>query len=151
LSVPDAKVVSLPTSRKLLCGVYAVIAVAALIGPWSQNAAYSDDLPNLLTTFWGETKANPASRSVTVDIVLFALAAAILMVIEARKHNVKFVWAYIVGAFIIAISVTFPLFLIAREVKIAQSDVAHLRARDTALLILMGVSTAVFVLWVDLG
>jgi hypothetical protein len=33
----------------------------------------------------------PASRSLTVDIVLFFLAAGILMVVEARKHGVKYV------------------------------------------------------------
>jgi len=32
-------------------------------------------------------------------------AAAIFMVIEARKHDVPFVWAYIVGGMLIAITV----------------------------------------------
>jgi hypothetical protein len=40
-------------------------------------------------------------------LLLFALAATILMVIEARKHGVKFVWLYIAGGLAIAISVTF--------------------------------------------
>jgi hypothetical protein len=44
------------------------------------------------------------------------------MVIEARKHNVRFVWAYIVGGILVAISVTFPLFLIARELRMRTSD-----------------------------
>jgi hypothetical protein len=77
---------------------------------------------------------NPASRSITVDIVLFFLAAAILMVIEARKHNVRFVWAYILGGMLIAISVTFPLFLLARELRLEPSDAEHLRSVDTVLL-----------------
>jgi len=42
------------------------------------------------------------------------------MVIEARKHGVRFLWAYIVFAFAIAISVTFPLFLWARERAMAK-------------------------------
>ena len=33
---------SLPTSRKILCAVYGVIAVAALVATWSQNLAYFD-------------------------------------------------------------------------------------------------------------
>ena len=42
---------------------------------------------------------------------MLGLAVAILMVIEARRVGVKFVWAYIIGAFAIAISAVFPLFL----------------------------------------
>jgi hypothetical protein len=30
----------MPASRKLLCAVYATIAVAAVIATWSQNLAY---------------------------------------------------------------------------------------------------------------
>ena len=48
--------------------------------------------------FLNDSKVTPASRSITVDIVLFFLAAGILMVVEARKHGVRFVWAYIAGA-----------------------------------------------------
>jgi hypothetical protein len=51
------------------------------------------------------------------------------MVIEARKHGVRFVWAYIVGGLAIAISVTFPLFLIA----------------------VLAVAAAGMTIWVDMG
>jgi len=104
----------LPTSSKVLCAVYGVVALIALIATWSQNAAYFDNPGGFLLDFFNDSKVTPASRSLTVDIVLFFLAAAILMVVEARKHGVRFVWAYIAGGFAIAISVTFPLFLIAR-------------------------------------
>ena len=50
---------------------------------------------DFFVTFWRDAKVAPASRVLTVDILLFTLAAMILMVIEARKHNVRFVWAYI--------------------------------------------------------
>src|SRR5262245_22775321 len=103
---------ALPTSSKALCAVYGAIAIAALIATWSQNAAYFDNPGGFLLDFLNDSKVTHASRSLTVDIVLFFLAAAILMVIEARKHGVRFVWAYIVGGLAIAISVTFPLFLI---------------------------------------
>jgi hypothetical protein len=137
------------TSRKLLCAVYALVALAALVATWSQNVAYSGDPANLLSTFWTAAKVNPASRSITVDIALFFLAAAILMVIEARKHQIKFVWAYLIGGLLIAISVTFPLFLIARELRMADSDAERLRPADIVLLALLGIGTAAFVLWVD--
>jgi len=114
--------IALPTSSKVLCAVYGAIAIAALIATWSQNAAYFDNPGGFLFDFFNDSKVTPASRSLTVDIVLFFLAAAILMVIEARKHGVRFVWAYIVGGLAIAISVTFPLFLIARELRVGRTE-----------------------------
>ena len=114
--------IALPTSSKVLCAVYGAIAIAALIATWSQNAAYFDNPGGFLFDFFNDSKVTPASRSLTVDIVLFLLAAALLMVIEARKHGVRFVWAYIVGGLAIAISVTFPLFLIARELRVGRTE-----------------------------
>ncbi len=113
-------------SRKLLCTVYTAIALVALIATWSQNILFFRGGGEFLG-FWEATKANPASRSITVDIALLLLAVAILMVIEARRLGVKYVWAYILGGFLIAISVTFPLFLLARELRLEKSDATQLR------------------------
>lgn len=109
-------------NRRMLCGVYALIAAAALIATWSQNLAYLHSPSGFLNSFLQDLKVNAASRSITVDILLFFLAAAIFMVLEARRCGVRYVWAYIVGGMLIAISVTFPLFLIARERKLATMD-----------------------------
>ena len=82
---------------------------------------------------------------------MFALAVGILMVVEARKHNVRFVWTYIVGAFFIAVSVTFPLFLIARELRMGTSEGPHLRAVDAILLALLAVANGSLTIWIDVG
>lgn len=140
---------AMPTSSKVLCAAYAAIAVAAVIATWSQNLAYAGHGADLLRVFWEDTKANPASRSITADIALFLLAAAILMVVEARKHGVKFVWAYILGGFLVAISVTFPLFLIAREVRLSRTDATRLSTTDTVGLAVLAVAVAAFTIWVD--
>src|SRR6478609_3709693 len=105
-------------SRKLLCAAYAAIALVALAATWSQNILFFGGGGFL--GFWDATKANHATRSITVDIALLLLAVAILMVIEARRLGVKFVWAYIIGGFLIAISVTFPLFLLAGELRFSR-------------------------------
>jgi len=125
------------SSRAILCSVYAAIALAALIATWSQNLAYfnspADFIP-VLGLFLEDTRVNPAARSITVDIALLFLAAAIFMVIEARKHGMRAVWLYIAGGLFLAISVTFPLFLIARELKLAEPAAKHVRAIDIVLL-----------------
>jgi hypothetical protein len=135
-------------SRKLLCAAYAAIALVALIATWSQNILFFKGGGSLMG-FWEATKANPASRSITVDIALLLLSVAILMVIEARRLGVKFVWAYIIGGFLIAISVTFPLFLLARELRLAKSDATELRNVDSILLAALAGFTLAFTIWVD--
>jgi Terpene cyclase DEP1 len=142
---------ALPTASKTLCAVYAVVSIAALVATWSQNAAYFDNPGRFLVDFLNDSRVTPASRSLTVDILLFFLAAGILMVVEARKHGVRFVWLYILGGCAIAISVTFPLFLIAREMRVGRTEETRLGAVDAALLAVFAVVVAGLTIWVDMG
>jgi hypothetical protein len=143
---------SLPTSSKVLCVVYGVIAVAALIATWSQNAAYFHaGIAGFINDFFVDTKATHASRSITVDILLFFLAAAIFMVIEARKHDIRWVWAYILGGAFIAMSVAFPLFLIARELRLGTAEGPRLRVVDTIVLAALAVAIVGLTIWIDLA
>lgn len=111
----------LPRRSVLLCVFYGLIASVALIATWSQNIAYfrgAADLAGVLEGFGQfvpDTRVNPASRSITLDIALLVLAASAFMIVEARRLGIRFVWAYILLGFLVAISVTFPLFMIARE------------------------------------
>ncbi|NDJ89412.1 DUF2834 domain-containing protein [Mycolicibacter kumamotonensis] len=136
-------------AAKIRCAIYAAIAVVALIATWSQNLAY--DFAEVFPRFLQETTVTPASRSITADIVLLLLAAAFLMVLEARRHNVRFVWAYIAGGLLIAISVTFPLFLIARERRLAaeNSETPALGVVDKVLLTVLTLAMAAAALWID--
>lgn len=139
----------LPTTTKVLCAAYGAIAVVALIATWSQNLAYLDRGAGFFLAFWEDTKVNAAARSITADIALFLLAAVIFMVYEARKHGIKFVWVYIVASFFIAISVTFPLFLLARELRIHRTEAPRIGAGDTVGLVLIAVLTLAFTIWID--
>jgi hypothetical protein len=131
--------------------VYGVIALGALVATWSQNAAYFGDPGGFLVNFLDDSRVTPASRSLTVDILLFGLAGMILMVIEARKRGVRYVWAYIACGLAIAISVAFPLFLIARELRIGRTEATRLGAVDTVLLAALAVVTAGLTIWVGMG
>lgn len=120
-------------TRQLLCVFYGLVALTALIMTWSQNLLYfTGPSPAGFGQYLLELKVNGAARSFTVDIGLFLLAAAGLMVIEARKLGVRFVWLYILLGFAIAISVTFPLFLIAREMRLAKTDTTPSSVKPTA-------------------
>lgn len=70
---------------------------------------------------------------------------------QARRHDIKFVWFYIVGGMVIAISATFPLFLIARELRIAPTDAPRLGVADTAAPAVFAVAVAALTIWVQMG
>lgn len=113
----------MPLSRKILCFTYALVAVLALLGTWSHNLAYLHGgfvAANL--AFWHDTLANPASRSITVDLFFLGLAVFVWMVLEARRLGMRGVWLYLLFGMLIAISVTVPLFLINRELALAERE-----------------------------
>lgn len=118
----------MPRSRWILCLGYFAVAVLALFGTFTQNVRYMHPEEGRVlgfayatARFWPETLATPASTSITVDLGLLLIPIFALMILEARRLGIRFVWLYIVGGILIAISVTFPLFLIAREWRLAKA------------------------------
>jgi hypothetical protein len=113
-------------SRTAFARLYVAIAALALIATWRQNIWFllegERGLAGGLLDFWPALLVNRATTSITVDIFLFGLAAVVWMVVEARRHQVRNVWVYVLLSFVIAISVTFPLFLAAREHRLAALD-----------------------------
>lgn len=110
----------IPRSR--LAFFYGVLAFLALLATWHQNLHYfgGGAAPgSAFATFWKETFANPAAASITLDLFLLVVAVSIWMVLEARRLGMPYVWLYIVVGALIAISVTFPLFMLMRERRLA--------------------------------
>ena len=134
------------TTRKALIVFYALVAIVALFATWSQNLQYyMGDGPAVGGSYMGDLKATPASRSFTVDIGLYLLAGAALMLVEGRRVGVRFVWLYIIFGFLVAISVTFPLFLIARELRLAKAETTSsaIRLAVTDIIVLALTTLAV--------
>lgn len=118
----------MPVSRKALCVAYGLIAVLALVGCWANNVQYVHlGLVGTNASFVRDTLANPASRSVTVDLLFLLTAVLIWMVLEARRLGMRRVWLYVFFGAGIAISVTVPIFLINRERALAATE-----SRDVA-------------------
>jgi hypothetical protein len=143
---------AMPTSRKLLCALYTTIAIAALIGTYSQAIAYFTGIFDVIPSFGhfiADSKVTPASRFITAEDVSLFLAAVIFMAIEARRHSIRLVWAYIAGGALIAISVVLPLFLIARELRRPTSNATHLKAVDIVPLAAVAFGCIGLVIFVD--
>lgn len=139
-------------TSKLLCIFYAAVALIALYGTWSENLAYFAPGAAGGAGFLPDLKVNPASRSISIDIGFFLLAAAAFMVFEARRIGQRFVWVYIALGFAVAISVTFPLFLLGRELRMASSapvtqPSAAMRALDLFGLALVTALTLYLAYW----
>jgi hypothetical protein len=79
---------------------------------------------------------------------------SVWMVLEARRLQVRNVWLYVLFAITIAISVTFPLFLYAREHRLAALQAASTEPQpstsDKLGLGFLTVGTVAFALWCTL-
>lgn len=95
-----------------LAFVYLLLAVAGLIGTWTFNVLaivqMADFIGDLVTS-------GPAVSSITVDLLVVAVAGSVFIIVEARRLRMRFGWLYVVGAGLTAFAFTFPLFLAMRE------------------------------------
>ncbi|WP_374008381.1 DUF2834 domain-containing protein [Leifsonia sp. LS-T14] len=91
---------------------YIVLALIGLVGTWAFNIsavlAHRDYLGD-----W--TGSGPAVTSLTIDILVAAVAAIVFMVVESRRIGMRRVWIYILLIPLVALAFAFPLFLAMRE------------------------------------
>jgi hypothetical protein len=139
--------------RKWLSVIYVCLAALAFVVCWWHNISFMRgegvDLATGFVVFWPALLVNHATTSITVDIFLLCVAAMIWMVLEARRLSIRYVWAYVLLSFPIAISVTFPLFLAARERALASRSEPEpeLGLGDMIGLALIGLPIAAFAIW----
>ena len=111
-----------------LAVVYLVLSLGGLAGTWWFNglaiAGMRDFIGDLLTS-------GPSVSSITVDLLVAAVAGSIFIIVEARRLGMRFGWLYVVGAALIAFAFTFPLFLAMRQRRLNMREAAR-RARFAA-------------------
>ena len=106
---------------KIRIAIYATIAVGALYFTWSNNIAFMTEFPDAgVGGFIEATRANAAARSISWDLSFLLASCFTFMWVEAKKHKVRFVWVYYLLSMMIAVAVMFPLFMIARELRMAK-------------------------------
>lgn len=125
---------------------YILIGLVALIGTWGNNLQLLGGTGflegNLL--FWQKTLANPASRSITVDLLCLSLAAILWMLLEARRLSMRGVWLWILMGVFVAIGAAFPWFLAHRQRVLARqtesASAGTLTTMDMLGVVLVGLS-----------
>ena len=99
-----------------LAVAYLALAIAGLIGTWIFNALAIMQLRNYLGDL---VTSGPAVSSITVDLLVVAVAGCVFIVIEARRLRMRRAWLYIVLSGVTAFAFTFPLFLAMRQRRLA--------------------------------
>ena len=118
-----------------LAVVYLLLAIMGLVGTWWFNIRAIAESRNYLGDL---VTSGPAVSSITVDLLVVAVAGSVFIIIEARRLGMRLGWLYVVGAGLTAFAFTFPLFLAMRQralraraaTSAAVSDAAH--AQDAA-------------------
>ncbi len=94
-----------------------ILAIVGLVGTWTFNAFAIVQMRDFIGDWVG---SGPAVSSLTVDLLVVAVAGCILIVVESRRLGMRRAWLYIVLSGITAFAFTFPLFLAMRERKLAE-------------------------------
>jgi hypothetical protein len=90
---------------------FLIIAVAGLGTAWFFNALAVMEGADYFDAWFGSS----VDWVLSLDLLLVAIAGSALMIFEAKRLGVKYVWAYILGSGVTAFAFTFPLFLAMRE------------------------------------
>ena len=100
-----------------LAFVYLGLAFAGLIGTWTFNALAIVQMRDFIGDWVG---SGPAVSSLTVDLLVVAVAGCILIIVEARRLGIKRAWLYVVLSGLTAFAFTFPLFLAMRQRRLTE-------------------------------
>jgi len=137
--------------QTLLCALYALIALAALVGTGAQIQPYlALGVVGGNMQFWQDTLVNAASRFITVDIMFVFLVVWWWMLTEARRLKMRGYGWYFPASLLIAFSATLPLFMLHRE--LARQHAGDAPERDSvgmmgALSILLVAAVALAYTW----
>ena len=136
-------------SRKPLRVVYALTGLIALVGTWGNNIEYLHlGLVGANIRFWQETLVNPASRSITVDILCLAFAAVVWMLLEARRLSMRGAWLWVLFGVFVAMGAAFPWFMAHRELVLEKREASGngetLSPVDVFGIALIGIAVLVY-------
>ena len=106
---------AMTSAERALCWVYGLVALVALVGTQWALVAFMNSDQGL-----GDLVDGPAATFVTIDLLAVAVAAVVFMVVDGRRTGVPLWWLYVALVFLVAVSVAFPLYLLARTRHLAR-------------------------------
>ena len=112
---------SLTSTDKALCAIYGVLGLIALVG--TQVIVFGGYMTSGDGSLVDQLVGNGVSTFMLIDLLAVAFVALVFMVAEGRRLGMRFLWVYVLLTFLVAISVSLPLFLIVRQVHLAKERV----------------------------
>jgi hypothetical protein len=104
-----------------LAVIWLILAITGLVGTWTNNVLAIIGKRDFIGDW---VNSGPAVTSLTIDLLIAAVAGSIFMIVEARRLGMRLGWLYVVGAGFTAFAFTFPLFLANRERTLAAKRAA---------------------------
>ncbi|HEX5858681.1 MAG TPA: DUF2834 domain-containing protein [Microbacterium sp.] len=95
-----------------LAVAYLALAFAGLIGTWIYNGIAIAQMNDFITDL---ATSGPAVSSITIDLLVAAVAGSVFVIVEARRLGMRYGWLYVAGSALTAFAFTFPLFLAMRQ------------------------------------
>ena len=105
-----------PQTHRQRFWFFLVVAIIGLVTAWVFNAIAVMTGANYLDAWFG----SPVDWVLSLDLLVVAVAGSALMIFEAKRLRIPYVWAYILGSGVTAFAFTFPLFLAMRERRLAE-------------------------------
>lgn len=95
--------------------VFLILSIIGLVGTWIFNALAIVQMRDFVGDW---TNSGPSVSSLTVDLLVAAVAGSVFIVLEARRLGMRHAWLYIVLSGVTAFACMFPLFLAMRQRRI---------------------------------
>jgi hypothetical protein len=108
---------------------FLVLAIAGLVGTWFFNVLAIVQLRDFIGDW---VNSGPAVSSLTVDLLVVAIAGSILIIVEAKKLGMRGGWVYVALSGLTAFAFTFPLFLAMRQRRLVAMRVETAPANAAA-------------------
>ncbi|TVL91145.1 DUF2834 domain-containing protein [Streptomyces sp. SAJ15] len=123
---------------RALCVLYGLFALGGCLVMGTMAVVFvvrnADAGPlGVIENFLDDATRTAASRFVYADLVLIWAALGAFMISEARRLGIRHVWAYIVGAPVLALIVSFSVFMCVRQVKLAALNVQSLTTTEVTV------------------
>jgi hypothetical protein len=104
------------TADRVEAALYAALAVAGVVWPWSYNLAFVEAHGGFeVGVFVAEAFSTDAGASLSADVLVGGTAWMVWMLREARIIGVR-AWPYVIVMFLVAFACACPLFMLHRKV-----------------------------------
>ena len=110
--------------RELFSWIYLSLALLGALLPMLANIDFMRTYgPGFdILQFIKLANSNPASQSLSRDLIIFASTFVFWMINESRRLSIKHLWIVLLSSVTIAIAFAAPLFLFLRERRMIEID-----------------------------